>query len=166
MPSTTHQPLVTCFNRSILAILIAAVFALPLGGCTQSVTDKSIKVTGGSDVQKWLKEAEIESDSALVVLVDPRPQAEYEAEHIIGAWHLTLPMVPVDRSPDAALDAYEKIVVYGNDPGSATAKALSKRLLANGYSGNVYLFAGGLAEWKAQGGKTASGPDARRKGPR
>jgi rhodanese-related sulfurtransferase len=166
MPRTTNEHSVSCVNRSIIAVLIASLGSLILGGCSQSVTDKNIKVTSGSDVQQWLKTAEIESEAMLVVLVDPRPKAEYEEEHIAGAWHLTLPMVPIDRSPDAALDAYEKIVVYGNDPGSATAKALSKRLIANGYSGDIYLFAGGLTEWKAQGGKTQSGSDSRRKGPR
>jgi rhodanese-related sulfurtransferase len=166
MSRTTNDLTVSCFNRSIFLIVVAAIGTLLLGGCTQSVTDKSIKITSGSDVQKWLKQAETESEALLVVLVDPRPKAEYQQEHIVGAWHLTLPMIPIDRSTDAALDAYEKIVVYGNDPGSATAKALSKRLIANGYSGDIYLFAGGLQEWKAQGGKTDSGADPRRKGPR
>jgi rhodanese-related sulfurtransferase len=101
-----------------------------------------------------------------VVLLDPRPKAEYEAEHIEGAWNLTLPMVPAGRAPEARLNSFDSIVVYGNNPGSATAKGLCKRLIANRYSPDIYLFAGGLEEWKAQGGKVANGKDERRIGPR
>lgn len=153
-------------SRAGAAAFSAVAVGLFLGGCTQTTTDKDIQYIGGAEVQRLVLDAQKDGDSLLLVLVDPRPLHEYEAEHIAGAWHLTLPMVPVGRAPEANLDRYDRIVVYGNDPGSATARGLSKRLIANGYAPEIYLFAGGLEEWKAQGGKTEPGKDTRSVGPR
>ena len=155
-------------KRSLGATVLGlgVLLGLVIGGCTPTTTDKDIRYISGAEVLKVMADAKADGDRMRMVLIDPRPEAEYEAGHIEGAWHMTLPMVPVGRSPQTNLNSYEWIVVYGNDPGSATARGMSKRLIANGYSPDIYLYAGGMLDWTRQGGSVETGKDGRTGGPR
>lgn len=99
-----------------------------------------------------VEKAAREGDGGTVLLVDPRHPRDFEAGRIPGARNLRLSEVPPESRVDRSLDRYGTIVVYGNDPASASARAMTKRLLAIGYS-SVRWFPGGLEEWKAFGGE-------------
>ncbi len=85
-----------------------------------------------------------------VLLIDPRPPAEFRAGHIPGARNINLPAVPAGKI-DKSLDAFSVLVVYGKDPASVSGRAMTKRLMANGYQ-DVRFFPGGVEEWTARGG--------------
>jgi rhodanese-related sulfurtransferase len=131
------------------AVGIVGMTALTGLGCQQSTTDKSIRVVSVSEVRRLM--AEGEKSPQRVVLVDPRAVEDFEAGHIPGARNVRLSEVPSAQSPRKPLSGFETIVVYGENPGSASARAMTKRLLGNGYE-SVKFLAGGLEEWEAQGG--------------
>ena len=93
------------------------------------------------------------AESPLAVgIIDQRPAARFAAGHLPGAMNINLPAVPTDAKPDRKLKQFEVLVVYGEDPSSASAKAMTKRLISIGYS-DVRFMAGGLEEWRARGGE-------------
>lgn len=77
-----------------------------------------------------------------------------------------------ERGVDPALDRYGQLVVYGDDPGTGSAVAMTKRLMMTGYK-KVRMFMGGMSEWKRAGlpveGESGAGAgewDCRRSGDR
>ncbi len=118
-------------------------------GCDVNITDKDVEfITVGEAMA--LKE---ESPDATIFL-DPRPVEAFRQGHIPGARNLRLPEVPAGAPLQRGLDEADTLIVYGDNPGTPAARAMAKRLLANGYS-VVRLLQGGLAEWTAQGGELA-----------
>ena len=84
-------------------------------------------------------------------IIDPRSPSEYAQTHIAGAENLLLQNVSdTQHSLDPRLAAFKLLVVYGNDPGSAVARAMTKRLLRAGAK-DVKLFLGGMVEWSKAG---------------
>lgn len=82
--------------------------------------------------------------------MDVRDPESYALGHIPGAKNIRLQDVSATKkSPN--FDSYRAIVVYGEDPGSARAIAMTKRLLGVGYD-DVFLLEGGFAGWRAGGG--------------
>lgn len=131
----------------MLAALAGIVFTV---GCAEHITDSDIKLVPVAEVRKLtLRQAEKPQDKILV-LIDPRAGARFDAAHLPGARNLKLPQMPERSSRDPSIAVYEHIIVYGTDPGSAAARAMTKRMISVGYKG-VRMFAGGTSEWKAQG---------------
>jgi 3-mercaptopyruvate sulfurtransferase SseA len=128
-------------------ILLAALAAV--GGCEKSTRDKDIELISVGEVRE-LQERVERGDRNLMVLIDPRPAKHYVAGHIPGAINLTLPQVPRDGGTVGELERYQHLVVYGNDPASAQAMGMAKRLRDTDHSG-VRLFAGGLLDWRRLG---------------
>ena len=85
-----------------------------------------------------------------LVIVDPRPESDYAAGHIPGAVNLRLPDVGEDMRRPPVLAGRKTIVVYGEDPGSAVAKGMAKKLISLRYKG-VRMFAGGIKAWRGAG---------------
>jgi len=141
---------------------LVALLGAGTGGCNQSTTDKDIKSVSVAEVRRWLTEAETGGKGKLVVLVDPRPVRDYQAAHIPGARNVLLSNLPPGGRIDRGLAAFDNIVVYGEDPGSATARGMTKRLIGNGYDG-VRWMPGGLQEWVDLGGEVegAGKPEGR-----
>ena len=133
-----------------LALLLAAA----AGGCNRSTTDKDIETVSVAEVRRLLMEAETQRKDDLIVLVDPRPVQDFQAAHIPGARNVLLSNLPPGGRVDRGLSRFDRIVVYGEDPGSATARGMTKRLLGNGYDG-VRWMSGGLREWTDLGGEVA-----------
>ncbi len=149
----THQ-IARCFPRRRLGALalatgLAALFAL--GGC-RSVSDRSIEVVGLSEVQRTVQR----DNGKSTLIVDARPATEFEAGHIPGAVNLRPPDIDLE-DPDPALSKYKAILVYGEDPGSASAKAMTKLFLRAKYK-NVRMFSGGMQAWRGAGLPVESGP--------
>lgn len=130
--------------------------AMMTGGCDKSITDKDITTTSYMEVQRLLDEGKTKENATLVLLMDPRSQAEFDRAHLPGAVNIKIEDFPSNmresrqgRIPE--FERFENLVVYGNDPGSTVARGMVKRLLANDYR-SVYWFQGGLREWIAAGG--------------
>jgi 3-mercaptopyruvate sulfurtransferase SseA len=127
--------------------------ALLSAGCEKETRDTDIKLVSVGEVKSlWdrQKEAEGRGGRNIMVLLDSRPEKDFKASHIDGARNLRLPQVDPKGVRDPGLERFDNIVVYGDDPGSATARGMVKRLLFVGYE-HIRFFAGGLKEWKARG---------------
>lgn len=128
-------------------LLVGLALALGAAGCKASITQKDIERNriGVGDVSARTRG----NAAAETLVVDARSSAEFEAGHIPGARNMRLPDVP-EEGRDPALERYKMIIVYGEDPGSATANALAKRLMGAGYK-HVRFFGGGMQSWRAAG---------------
>lgn len=152
--------------RTIIGSTLALGFItlLPLAGCEKGTSEKDINqgvLLTLADVRDAIGRRDAgEPDHAL--LVDPRAPKYYAAGHLPGAVNLRLPDVREEDDKDPELERYSRLIVYGDNPGTAVAKAMFKRLLAAGY-GRVKYFAGGLDEWTRAGGEvqTSEPPPAR-----
>lgn len=140
-------------NHGILgaAGLLAAGTTL-LAGCAGQTTDRDIKPLTGGDVQKLRASALQSPNKRVVIFIDPRARDEYAAGRIPGAKSLLLSEVPIKSPRNPDISSYGTILVYGNNPASAVAKGMTKRLMANGYEG-VRYYPGGLEEWRRLGGE-------------
>lgn len=141
------------FWRHLFVMSLGAV-SLLLPACGKSTTDKDIVSISATEVLA-LRDRLKESPKA-VELIDPRPAARFEEGHIPGARNLNLPAVPPDAKPDRPLKDFDVLVVYGENPASPSARAMTKRLISVGYY-DVRFMAGGLDEWREKGGEIVTG---------
>lgn len=132
----------------IIAGLCAGV--LFASGCSSSVSDRSVRRIDPAMATR------AHADQR-AVFVDVRTPEEFAAGHIPGALNLRLTDIPADGRPLPSLASARRIVVYGQNPGSAVATAMVKRLMTQGQYGTVELFEGGLDAWRAAGGSIQRG---------
>src|SRR5689334_21329672 len=126
-------------RSSPFLMLAAAVSVTGLTGCERETRDTDIKqVTVGEVKTLWDKQQA--TGRSTMVLLDPRPAKVFAAAHIKHARNVTLPQIDPKGDRDPELERFENIVVYGDDPGSATARGMTKRLLAVGYK-HIRFFA-------------------------
>ena len=138
----------------VLSFCVSLLFVLWTPGCDKNITDRDIRAISGSEVRRLLDEAAAKGKPELILLIDPRTPAQFQAGHIAGARNIQLDEFQSQSTRQGRISAYERfenLVVYGNDPASTVARAMAKRLLANDYK-NVYWFTGGAAEWVRSGG--------------
>ena len=128
-------------GRLLLWMLIPALSV----ACERTTRDTDIKYISVSE-SKALFDRTQRGETGIALFIDPRPAKQFDAGHIPGARNLTLPQVKPKSKPDPRIEKYTNLIVYGNDPASATARGMTKRLLEVGYDG-VRFFAGGLEEW-------------------
>ena len=122
---------------------------LLLGACERTTRDTDIKLVSVAEVRQLIDQR-ARGKPDLVILIDPRPKKYYEQARLPGARHLTLADVQPRATVDPSISRYDNIIVYGDDPASASARGMTKRLMAVGYRG-VRLFAGGMKEWTTRG---------------
>lgn len=127
----------------MLAVLLSAG---AITGCDTAPSDKDIVVIPLNKAQELYNKAATR-DARAALFVDPRAKQDYDAAHIRGAQNLALRQVNPKRDRDPQLEKYGVLIVYGDNPGSAPAKAMVKRLLLLGYD-DVKWFPGGLEEWR------------------
>jgi 3-mercaptopyruvate sulfurtransferase SseA len=138
-----HSP--AAWNLLRAGIAAAAVMAVGgLAGC--EISDDDIEFVSIAEVRQLQVRAEKSPKDLL--LVDPRSVAAYRRAHLPGAINLELRPDMEERGVDPRLASYDQIIVYGDNPGSSAAKAMTKRMMIVGYD-DVRLFAGGLEEWQA-----------------
>lgn len=135
-------------------LMLGCLVAVGLTGCTNGkVSDSRIDIitlaealdyharTGGSDPE--------------VLFVDARRSVLYDQGHIDRAVNLRPNDIDLRAGSDPRLESKDAIVVYGQDPSSAVARAMAKRLIEAGYNTmlrrRVKFFAGGFNEWEATG---------------
>jgi len=135
--------------RSIILMLATTGPVWGLVGCERETRDTDLKIVSVGEV-KALWDRKERGSETLVFIVDPRPTKAFAVSHITGARNLQLPRIDPKGDRDPMIERYDNIVVYGDDPGSATARGMAKRLLAVGYK-HIRFFAGGLKDWKSRG---------------
>ncbi len=129
-------------TATLQALLVLACLAL--ASCAKNISDKNVDLI---DVQQMAKIHSREAKDVLII--DARSPDAFAAGHIPGARNIRLPQIR-ENDRDPALERYKRIVIYGQNPGSAPAMALAKRMLAAGYS-DVVLFKPGFDAWKSSG---------------
>ena len=130
-------------QRFGVGLVFLALWALPgLSGCTTKISDRAV-------VRISMTEATRRHGREQALFIDARPGPEYARGHIAGAINLRLGDLSYTRR-DPRLTGRSPLIVYGEDPGSATALALAKRLLELEYEGVEY-FEPGFLGWRGAG---------------
>jgi rhodanese-related sulfurtransferase len=139
--------------RVMVWALLGVCSALVLGGCNTAVTDQDIKDIPLVTLRKMLEDKK----PGRWALIDARSPSDFAREHLPDAQNRPLDTFSGRKGDiDPALAMNATIVVYGDDPGSATAKGVVKRMLTSGYE-EVYMYMGGLEEWRRSGLATVKG---------
>lgn len=131
-------------HRFVLLFGIGLGVLLLASGCSNKVSDRDLVIVDLPEVRRL-------HGAPNARFVDPRAEEEYSRAHIRGALNLQVAQVTelkTDMEPSVA--RAKTVVVYGNNPGSAVARVVAKRLMAAGHKG-IRLYLGGLDEWRANG---------------
>lgn len=139
-------------HRLLFLFGLGLAFVVCAGGCSNKVSDRDLVIVDLPEVRRL-------HGAANARFVDPRAEEEYSKAHIRGALNLQVAQVTelkTDMEPSVA--RAKTVVVYGNNPGSAVARVVAKRLMAAGHKG-VRLYLAGLDEWRANG-QPIDGTDA------
>jgi len=136
---------VTCATTMLIATILVGA------GCSSSRIDDS--VVRQIDDQGAVKAFNAKRKNA--IFVDARPDAAYAQGHVPGAVNIRLEHLRDARIVNRLREA-PAIIVYGQNPGTASAMALAKRLLAMGMA-NVELFDAGMDAWRHMGGRIVRG---------
>ena len=136
------------WRRSSCVPAVLLLMGAALTGCTNDPSDKDIKNISLNEVRS-LREGK---DADRTMFVDPRAPEDFAAGHIPGARNY---MINSERSRtgdglNPVFHGYKHLIVYGDDPSSGPAIAMTKRLMIAGADG-VRLFRGGLIEWTRAG---------------
>ncbi len=137
---------------------VAGLAVLLLGGCAPKVSDKDIRQVDLGELRR-LMTADAANESDALLLIDPRNEAAFAAGHLPMAENLTLLRFPAGSGRDPAYAKHDEIIVYGQNPGSAVARAMAKRLMSLRYK-NVRWYANGIDEWVAAGLPLVTASDA------
>lgn len=144
----------TAKGFAAVVLLGLGVAAGVLGGCNPKTTDDSIEPI---TLEQLRKEMDDGRAAERLLLLDARAPKEFAAGHIPTAKNLPWEKIgDTPRDLDPRLEKFRNKVVYGEDRGSGSARALTKRMLQAGYS-KVRMFAGGLEEWRRAGLPVAEG---------
>lgn len=156
---TTHRRSRVCLARRFTRVaciglccgMCVGAICGGLAGCTKTVNDTDIVRADLPAVRRITESTK--ADNAL--FVDARSSEAFRAGHIPGAVNVRLTDLPADgsRLPEN-LAEYTNLIVYGEDPGSAAARGVAKRLMLAGHKG-VYWYDGGIADWKRSGRELA-----------
>jgi len=126
-----------------LVSTLAMVLLLP-GGCQRKISTDSIDFVTPARMGE-----QIAKDPSKHLILDARPAEAFMEGRIPGAQRISLPEIDTAKlNPE--WERYSSIVVYGDNPGSLAAEAVTKRLMSIGYE-RVYLLDGGFDAWKAGG---------------
>jgi rhodanese-related sulfurtransferase len=143
-------------GRWIGALRTAAacvVVGAGLSGCNRNISDKKIDFIDLSRTVELYEEGV--EDGEAVLFIDARNPERFAAGHIKGARNIRVNEINPDYDPDPALLKYKNLVVYGENPASATARVMAKRLIQGGYNtilrDRVRLFTGGWVVWYESG---------------
>jgi 3-mercaptopyruvate sulfurtransferase SseA len=129
-----------CTTVTLFAAL--AMMVSLIGGCSPNVKDSTVIPVSAEGAAK-------RSEQAGTMIVDTREQARFEAGHIPGARNFRLTDIRLqEQTPE--LTGHRVLIIYGENPGSAEAMAVAKRLMRAGHS-DVRLLDGGFEAWTRAG---------------
>lgn len=133
-------------KRAFVRAAFGAVALAAVTGCSRNITDSKVERIAIERVARLQS-----SGSEGVLIIDARRPEQFGQGHIPGAKNMRLPDIGEgDKDKDPRLERYRTIVVYGEDPGSASAMAVAKRLMTIGYK-DVKLFEAGYSAWQLRG---------------
>ena len=137
----------------LLVVLCGLVFAGLLGGCRGGVSDKKIDFI---DLNKAMElHSEWQKDSEKVLFIDVRNSGRFADGRIQGAQNIRVNEIDLRYDADPELLKYDHLILYGENPGSASARAMAKRMIEGGYNtilkARVRLFLGGWVVWESSG---------------
>lgn len=139
--------------QRLLMLIALTIVALPLIGCKNRVSDKKIDFIELSPAVEYYEDTQEEPTNAL--FIDARHHDRFAAGHIRGAKNIRVNEIDLRYDPDPELLKYDNLIVYGENPGSAAARAVAKRLIEAGYNTifkkRVRLFLGGWVVWESSG---------------
>jgi rhodanese-related sulfurtransferase len=136
-------------------LALAFSLMLTLGACTKTISDADIEkdAVALKDVRRAVDRP---GDGTL--LVDARPRKDWEAGRIPSSINLSLTQISGrEGERDPRISSFRKIIVFGENPGSAAARAMTKKMVMTGYD-NVHFFPGGLFEWQGANLPIRQGP--------
>ncbi len=138
----------------VLGVLLAAWIGGGLTGCARrEVSDRRIDVITLTEALAFHERAK--GADAEVLFIDARRSVIFEQGHIRGAVNLRPNDIDLRAGLDPRMEARQALVVYGEDPSSAVARAMTKRLIEAGYNTilrrRVKFYAGGFKEWESTG---------------
>ncbi len=137
--------------RRALAAGFTLALALALAACGNKITDQSVLRIQTTDMA-----ARVEASSrGRVMIIDSRNATQFAAGHIPGAVNVRLPDLRKERW-ETELRKRNTLIVYGQNPGSASAIAMAKRLMEMGMK-DVRLYERGFDEWRDAGLTVARG---------
>lgn len=130
----------------LLGLLVGAIALGGLGGCQTDVRESDIKFVESSELRRLVVD-EQGTRRGQLLLIDPRSEREFGEGHITGASNLTLDRVtPENSARNPRFGDYKHVIVYGNDPASGPARAMTKRILGLKHK-HVRMYGGGFREW-------------------
>ena len=136
--------------------VLAAILALGtlLGGCTRSnISDRKIDYISLTQAVDLYEQQQRDGDTAL--FIDARSPDRYAQAHIPGARNLRTPDIDLRYDPDPALTRFDNLIIYGENPGTASVNAMAKQMIEAGYNSfikrRVKVFLGGWREWEITG---------------
>ena len=145
-------------HAKLLALVLLVPTLAAFTGCMGKIDDSDIRFVGVDELAE-LEAKDLQRDSVLL-LIDPRPSAEYDAAHLPRAVNLQLTDITNRYGVDPEINKHDHLIVYGFDAGSAVARAMAKRMMTIGYSKKkVRWYKGGLREWTQAGFETESETD-------
>jgi rhodanese-related sulfurtransferase len=133
--------------------ILAGLTLLTLSGCRGNVSDKKIDFIDLNRAMELFDEGQ--ENSKAVLFIDVRKAERYNAGHIKGARNIRVNEIDLRYDADPELLKYDNLVVYGENPGSASARAMAKRMIEAGYNTvlktRVRAFLGGWVVWDSTG---------------
>lgn len=135
-------------NRSSI-VLVCLAGVISTAACSPKISDRSIRPVSAAEVMTRTADK-----PENVLIMDTRPPETFNAGHIPGARNLRLTDISGERR-DPRLEGYKTIIVYADNPGSASAIAMTKRLITLDYK-DVRLMEEGYEGWRARGLPTES----------
>lgn len=138
---------------TLIAFIAGFMVLMVLGGCRGSVSDKKIDFIDLNRAMELYDEGL--EDPEKVLFIDVRKAERFNAGHIKGARNIRVNEIDLKYEADPELLKFDHLVVYGENPGSASARAMAKRMIEAEYNtilkARVRLFLGGWVVWESSG---------------
>ncbi len=132
-----------------VAALALGAAATLLTGCNKEFSQKDVdrSVITLAEVRALTES----KDKTSYLIADARGPKAYAAGHIPGAVSFSVSKFSGKYGEtDPALESYDTIVVYGDNPGSGSTSGVALRMMSTGYD-NVRAFFEGMDAWKRAG---------------
>lgn len=148
-----HQTELNRIQTMTLSLFVGVVLLVCVGCTKSNISDKKIQFISLSRAVELYEQQQRQSDTAL--FIDARTPERYSAGHIPGAMNLRTPDIDLRYGTDPALERYKHLIIYGENPGTASVNAMAKRMIEVGYNGfvkkRVKVYLDGWEEWEITG---------------